>query len=205
VLNLIVVRHAATNFTAEGRYQGHRDEPLSEEGRAQARALGDRLRHAWADELGTALLYTSDLTRARQTAALALDGLEAIPDARLREMRFGSFEGLTAAEIEQRTPEAYRAWIQTPERCAPPGGETLVQLEQRVREWLHGLTTERTIVAVSHGGAMRMLLALVTNSTFQSVRSLPIEPTDAAHLVLWPDTRTSSTAVDWLRSGAAQQ
>jgi broad specificity phosphatase PhoE len=131
VLNLILVRHAATNFTVEGRYQGHRDEPLSEQGRGQAQALRERLQNAWADELKTALLYTSDLKRARETAALALDGLQPITDARLREMHFGSFEGLTPAEIEQRTPGAYQAWIDAPELFAPPGGESLAQLESR--------------------------------------------------------------------------
>src|SRR5262245_9299525 len=105
---LIVVRHGETTWNREKRMQGTTDTPLSDVGRAQARALGRRLAgHDFA------ALYASDLARARDTASVIAErtGRKLVMDSRLRERRFGIFEGLTAGEIHERFPEEYDRFV----------------------------------------------------------------------------------------------
>src|SRR5512133_1933223 len=92
---LYVVRHAMTAWNAERRWQGQTDIPLNDEGRAQARALVDRLRGR-----GLVSVHTSDLSRARETAVIVARALSLplVSDRDLRERGFGPFEGKTAAE-----------------------------------------------------------------------------------------------------------
>ncbi|MHB8506801.1 MAG: histidine phosphatase family protein, partial [Acidimicrobiales bacterium] len=90
---LLAVRHAQTAWNAAGRYQGHADVDLDDEGRAQADVLANAFRGFAADRL-----VTSDLRRAVQTAGpLALTlRREPLTDPRLREVEVGAWEGLTA-------------------------------------------------------------------------------------------------------------
>ena len=198
---LILVRHGATAFTTSGRYQGHRDEPLNEEGREQARLLGARLLHTWPADLAQASVWTSDLTRARDTAWLALgrDGFNT--DARLRELSFGRFEGLTAREIEEREPGAYQVWLGMPEVS---GGESLAQLRSRLQHWLEEITNEQVILAFTHGGAIRMLLSIVTGEDFEAIRQVSISPTDAVRLSFVTGKPITRTGLEWLRAWEEQ-
>lgn len=89
------VRHGITDWNMEKRFQGQLDIPLNDQGRAQARALAQRLgQEAWD------VIYASDLLRARETAEIsgALLGLEVRTDPRLREVYYGRQEGTTLAE-----------------------------------------------------------------------------------------------------------
>jgi len=118
---LIVVRHGETVWNAERRMQGQQDSPLSERGRAQARALGARFVNEPFDRL-----YSSDLTRAYETAeAIATrTGHEITIDVRLRERAFGIFEGLTAVEMAERHPVEYASFrARDPDFALPGGGE----------------------------------------------------------------------------------
>ena len=87
---IIIIRHGETEWNKTGRFQGHSDIALSQEGRAQAAALG---RNLAVDDVDA--IYASDLTRAMETAAPLAKrfGLEVIPDAALRELNFGAWEG----------------------------------------------------------------------------------------------------------------
>jgi broad specificity phosphatase PhoE len=154
--HVLLARHGETDWNAAGRWQGHTDVPLNETGRAQARALAERLR-----PVGIAAVATSDLARARATAEIvaAALGLEiGLVDPELREQRFGRFEGLTAAECVARYPED-RALRADP-RLAPPDGETreafLARLLPAVARAAERLAAPPLIV--THGGAMRLLL-----------------------------------------------
>ena len=103
MVRLLLIRHAATAWTAQGRFQGQTDIPLSPHGRHQATALAQRL---MAETLH--MLYASDLLRAWETArAIAVPhALHVHAEPRLREMAFGRWEGLTYAEIEQQDAES---------------------------------------------------------------------------------------------------
>jgi alpha-ribazole phosphatase len=160
MMRLILVRHGETDWNAQRRYQGWSDSPLNDIGVRQADLLSARLA---GERVGA--VYTSDLQRAMQTAQaiVAQHALPAIADPRLREMSFGGWEGLTHEEIRARWPDEMDAWLCDPLRVAPPGGETLAQLADRVRGALDdivGKGADQTVVLVSHGGPLRVLLCL---------------------------------------------
>lgn len=144
---LFLARHGETDWNRDGRVQGHSDAPLNETGREQARQLARKL----AGE-PIAAVYSSDLQRARDTAAAVADAA-ALPVRTLTELRekhFGTWEGLTDAEILERFPTARRGrW---------GDGETREQLETRVLSALReiaGRHEGETVLVVSHGGPLR--------------------------------------------------
>src|SRR5881275_1977679 len=96
---LYLVRHGATQLTAEDRFSGSVGVDLSDEGRRQAACLADRL----ADERMSAV-YASPLSRTLETAAIvaAPHGLTPVPRDGLRQISHGRWEGLTRPEVEAR-------------------------------------------------------------------------------------------------------
>lgn len=152
--HLSLIRHAVTSWNEQGRVQGHSDVPLSATGKAQTRALARRFA-----EDDVVLLYTSPLERARMTATLAFPHLEAIEDARLKELHFGIFEGYTLPE-RLALPQ-WQTWAQAPFLEAAPGGESYRELRERAVAWLRDLPDAPHIVAVTHSGTIQMLLSHV--------------------------------------------
>src|SRR5262249_60844859 len=100
---ILLARHGETDWTREGRFQGHADPPLNEAGRAQAIELAERLASTPFDAV-----YSSDLARAHETAEILASshGVPVVADPGLREIDVGSWSGLTRAEIEARFPGA---------------------------------------------------------------------------------------------------
>jgi broad specificity phosphatase PhoE len=154
----VLLRHGRTADNASGRIQGQLDTPLDEIGRVQARAVAQVL-----VEAEPAVLLTSDLVRARDTAqALAdLARMTPVADPRLRELYLGSWQGLTSQEARQRFPDEHDAWragVDVPRG----GGETYRQAGERalacVREHLPSVPPGGTLVAVTHGGTARAAL-----------------------------------------------
>ncbi|MDB4983296.1 MAG: phosphoglycerate mutase [Myxococcales bacterium] len=159
---LYLARHGETDWNRVGRWQGHTDVALNDEGRAQARALGERLRGL---EIGR--VHASDLLRARQTAEIAAELLGLGPpvvDPDLRERSFGVFEGLTRDECEGRFPDLWAAYRADPSRV-PPGAEAHEALAVRMHEAVRravAVDDAAPILIVSHGGSIRAFLARVT-------------------------------------------
>lgn len=154
---LYVVRHGATDWNHAGRIQGHVDTPLNETGRAQARLASIRLA-----AFGATALYSSDLLRAYETATIIgqAAGLEVVPQADLREIHFGAWQGLSSPEIRERDPEVYAARRANPYDVAPQGAETwrhfYARALQAVQEILAETTATRLIV-VTHSGVCTAL------------------------------------------------
>ncbi len=105
---ILAVRHGETAWNVDGRIQGHLDIALSDVGRAQARRLG----RALAEREPLALIVSSDLARARETARIVADaaGAPLRTTTALRERCFGIWEGHTYAEVEQRWPNESAQW-----------------------------------------------------------------------------------------------
>ena len=129
--------------------------------------LGHRQAAAAAGVLATfrpAVLVTSDLTRATQTAQplARACGLAAIPDRRLREVDLGGWQGLTRAQVCEEFPAEYAAW-RAGEDIRRGAGETYADAGGRgsaaVREWLASVTDGGVLVAVTHGGTARATAA----------------------------------------------
>jgi broad specificity phosphatase PhoE len=163
-LCLYLARHGETEWNRAGRWQGHTDIPLSEIGRAQARALGAGLRGR-----GIVEVHASDLARATDTAAIVAHalGLAAFNiDARLRERGFGCFEGLTRDECAQRHPEAWARYL-ADRRATPPGGEPQPEVAARIVAALTEIArasraADAATLVISHGGTLRTFVHAVT-------------------------------------------
>lgn len=157
---VIFVRHGQTSWNQEGKYQGHSDIALNERGVRQANLVAGRL----AKEKISAI-YSSDLLRAYQTAeAIAqYHALPVIARAEFREINFGIWEGLTYQEIMATWPEILTAMYSKPGEISPPEGESFQEVKQRVASALQQCVADyqgETIVLVSHGGTMRVLLCI---------------------------------------------
>lgn len=155
---LVLVRHGQTAWNAIGRGQGHSDVELDDLGHEQARAA--------APSLATyqpALLWSSDLARARQTAAHVAKetGLDPRYDDRLREFDLGERTGLTMSDYAERFPEEYAAF-RAGDFAAVPGMETVADVRRRLAptlsEFLDALGAGQTGMAVSHGTALRVAI-----------------------------------------------
>jgi broad specificity phosphatase PhoE len=157
---LLLARHGQTGHNSERRFTGWADPPLTRRGRAEARALGRHLRDQPIDAV-----YSSDLRRAMETAALATagrDGGEPIADPALREANFGEWQGLTFDEARDRNPaEAEALLARSIDFCAP-GGETIPQVHARITKFA-GILHERhhgaTVLIVASGGPLQILVA----------------------------------------------
>ena len=161
------VRHGLTDWNLQGRLQGRRDTPLNERGREQAVRCGEILRDLFAREDRTAGDHgyvSSPLLRARSTMdvlrnalALAPDGYEI--DARLAEISFGDWEGLTYRDVLQRDKDVVNRREHNKWLFRPPGGETYEEVAARVGAWC--TTLEQDTVVSAHGGTARALIAFL--------------------------------------------
>ncbi len=154
---IYLVRHGETDWNQSGRIQGHRDPPLNDVGRAQARLASHRL-----VQLGPTALYSSDLQRAYETAQIigvAL-GSRVIQKPSLREINFGIWQGWTSQEISERDPEGYAARRANPYDVTPEGGETWRRFYDRAVLAVHEILASsdaKRIAVVAHGGICTVL------------------------------------------------
>ncbi|HEX2194725.1 MAG TPA: histidine phosphatase family protein [Candidatus Limnocylindria bacterium] len=198
---LLLIRHGVTTWNREGRFQGHLDAPLGDDGRLEASLLGERLA---GEDLAQARLVTSPLGRAAETArivarAAGLRGPES--DSRLMEIGQGEWEGRTHAELVEQDGERYAAWRARAGEDQPPGAETIAAALERVSAALDELGADLapTICVVSHGGLLRLaarhLLSLqarrawlmdVDNASLSELQR--VGSGDGWRLVRWNDT-----------------
>ncbi|RXG95420.1 histidine phosphatase family protein [Bradyrhizobium zhanjiangense] len=181
VPTIYFLRHGETEWNALGRLQGARDIPLNARGRGQAvhaaGVLADLFRRDSKDK--AALPYVSSpLGRARQTMELVRRKLE-LPlanyslDDRLREIGYGTWEGLTLAESEASDPEIYARRLADKWTVAPIGGETYAAVQLRMLDWYESLLVDT--VAVAHGGTCRALMVALGIETPAGAAELYIE------------------------------
>ncbi|WP_395541343.1 histidine phosphatase family protein [Neotabrizicola sp. sgz301269] len=158
---LYLLRHGETEWNREGRIQGSLNSPLTDRGLSQARQQAAILKRA-LQHAGRLSYYSSPLPRARQTAAIALDGTLPILEPRLRELDCGAWEALSPEERALRDPELVRACVTDFDLYrSAPGGEGLEALEQRLRAFLEDVRGPSVIVA--HKVVLIILRGLLTN------------------------------------------
>lgn len=156
---LVLWRHGETDYNAALRMQGQLDSQLTAKGLSQARRASPVLA-----ALTPEVLLTSDLSRAADTAAVlaAETGLSMRVDKRLRETHLGQWQGLTHAQVEADCPGCIEAWRFDPE-CAPPGGETRVEVAARAAQVVGEIDAgaPETAVLCTHGGLISGLTPLL--------------------------------------------
>jgi len=168
---IVAVRHGQTAWNADARIQGHTDIPLDETGHEQARRLARALAHEPLQAV-----YSSDLQRARQTAAplLADTGLPLRVDAGLRERGFGEFEGMSFTQIEARWPEQAAAWRRRDPDFGARGGEVLRDFRTRIVATIERLAAAHRgeqILLVTHGGVLDLLYREATRLALDAPRT----------------------------------
>jgi broad specificity phosphatase PhoE len=156
----VLARHGETNDNREPiRVQGFTDTPLNATGRRQAQELSGRVA-----DLGFRSLWSSDLSRARETAEIVGRRIDLEPrlDARLREASRGRWEGSLFIDIEREDPGGYAAWRRAGAEFRFPGGESLLEQQQRVSAALDDIAEQGELPAlvVCHGGSIRVVLCL---------------------------------------------
>jgi broad specificity phosphatase PhoE len=148
---LLLARHGETDWNRTHRWQGFTGPPLNDTGRRQAEELASRLADIDA-------IYSSDTERARETAEIAAArlGVPVTQDARLREVNFGEWEGLTRQEINERYEGAFSRWDAC-ELAEPSGGESDAAMAERVLEALSEIGSRHSgrVLVVTSGGPIR--------------------------------------------------
>jgi len=156
---LYLVRHGATQLTAEDRFSGAIGVDLSVEGRAQAERLAERL----ASEPISAV-YASPLSRTVETATILAmpHRLPVVQRDGLREISHGHWEGMSRHDVETQFADEYAAWDADPFTFAPDGGESGVQVLARALPVIREVVVThvgQNVLVVSHKATLRLLLS----------------------------------------------
>ena len=210
--SIVLVRHGVTDWNRQGRFQGHLDPPLADDGRLEAELLAARLER---DELlRPTRIVSSTLARALQTAEAigARVGVAVEPDARLIEIGQGEWEGRTHADLAVSDADRYAAWRRDAGIRQPPGGESIESATQRVRDLLGEIDRPDgrwPLCVVSHGGTLRIMARVLMRTSTSAPWSLDVDNAsmsvcsavdDRWRLDRWNDTfhllGTTATHVD---------
>lgn len=158
---IYLVRHGATVLSAEDRFAGRTDVPLSEEGRNQVRRLAARLA---SETIGA--FYASPLGRTMETARILAEPHQkpVIPKDGLREIDHGRWEEKTRAEVEKLYPEEYARWETDPFSFAPQGGESGLSVTARALPALLEIVSAHPaehVAIASHKATIRLLICSI--------------------------------------------
>lgn len=156
---LYLIRHGATNLSAEDRFSGGTDVDLSDEGRWQAACLARRL----ADDHISAF-YCSPMRRTVETAAILAEPFNITPLHRdgLREIHHGRWEMMSRPDVERLFPQEYAAWQEDPFTFAPIDGESGLAVMARALPVIREIVlahTGQTVAVVSHKATIRLVLS----------------------------------------------
>jgi broad specificity phosphatase PhoE len=208
-LQIVLVRHGATDWNLEHRCQGASDRDLSELGVRQAEAIAVLLR---AEKLSA--IYASDLKRARRTAEVIGQphNLPVLIEEKIRELDHGKLEGLTFNEIKANYGDFLTRWRSEPAELQVPGGERLIDVAERAWSGLNQIVERHghadTIVVVSHNFPIVGIVCRITGTPLNSYRNFHLDPCGVSRLQCNGDGRWQVTQVNskaYPASGAEQK
>jgi broad specificity phosphatase PhoE len=188
---LVLLRHGATDWNRDGRYQGQADPPLNAEGWEQARRVAERL-----DSHRFEAIYSSDLQRAEATARMisSRNGTLLSIDSRLREIHLGEWEGMLASDIQRQYPEAWAAREGDPVGFRVPGGETVCEVAARMSAAVDDIAARHPqglVLLVSHGLALATLVCQARGLPLHQAREVIPDNVDPME-IHWPPDSPSS-------------
>jgi probable phosphoglycerate mutase len=171
-----LVRHGETDWNAERRLQGHTDIDLNPRGIAQAAQMAKAIK---AIDLQFDVLYTSDLQRAAKTANAieTLFNTKAIVDRDLRERHLGVLQGVSTAEAPQFDAELWKSHLSRDINEELRGGESIAQFAQRIHQALEKIRQQhlgKTVLLVSHGGALDMMYRLASKQALDAEKEVSV-------------------------------
>ena len=175
------IRHGETDWNVGGRLQGWRDLPMNARGLTQA-ASAAHILHGLFERDGKSpadfAYVSSPLTRATTTMRIVRTELK-LPvddfacDDRLREIGYGTWEGQTLREMQERDPATFARRTANKWETSPPSGESYAQLAARVTAWYATLTQDTVVAA--HGGTTRVLMVITGATTTEEAADCPIK------------------------------
>jgi probable phosphoglycerate mutase len=182
----LLLRHGETPLSAEKRFAGIGEIPLTETGVMQARAAAKALVGRSIDSI-----VSSPLGRARQTAQEVADvlGLPVRTEDGLRETDFGDWEGYSFAEVRERWPAELDAWLADPS-VAPPHGESFTDTARRVqtaRDKLLVRFRQQTVLVVSHVTPIKMLVRSALEAPPSSLYRMYLEVSSISEIAWYAD------------------
>jgi broad specificity phosphatase PhoE/ribonuclease HI len=196
---LVLVRHGVTAHTTAKKFSGGlggANPGLSEEGRAQIRAVGDWLAPL-ADRV--AAVVSSPVRRTLESAdilAAMLGEHPVVPEAGFAEMEFGRWDGLTFAEVSERHPDDLQAWLGATD-VAPPGGESFEDVRARVEAGLMRVLDAhagRTVVVLSHVTPIKTLVAGALGAPLTALYRMELTPASVTVIAYHPDPDATDPA-----------
>ncbi|HEY3331510.1 MAG TPA: 2,3-diphosphoglycerate-dependent phosphoglycerate mutase [Capsulimonadaceae bacterium] len=198
---LILIRHGESQWNLENRFTGWVDVPLSPKGDQEAKRAGEKLKDYDIDQL-----FTSVLTRAKETARIALEtrGKGDVPttrDAALNERMYGDLQGLNKAETADKYgAEQVHIWRRSYD-VPPPNGESLKDTAARSIPYFEEhilplVKAGKNVMVAAHGNSLRSIVMFLDNMTKEQVLELNI-PT-AVPLVYDFDDKGNITSKKYL-------
>jgi probable phosphoglycerate mutase len=192
---LILVRHGQTPHTKDKKFSGlGGDDPgLDAEGRAQVRATADWIA-ALADEIDA--VVTSPLRRTRETAEIIAGvlGKEVEVEEGLAEAAFGTWDGLTFAEVRDHHPDDLEAWLGSTDVAPTGGGESFVDVDRRVRltrDRLLAAHPGQVVLAVSHVTPIKLMVKLALGAPLEALFRMELAPASVTVVSWYPDGQAS--------------
>lgn len=173
MLHLYVIRHGETEWNKEKRSQGRLDSALTDKGKEDARSLGERLK-----DTEFCQIISSPSGRTLETATLVKRERQ-IPlttDDRLMEIDLGHWQGKTDSEVREQYPESYDAYWNEPKAFAGEGGETFLQVQERLLEFLVDIEKkfkDGNVLIFTHGVVIKTLYLLCRNDSIKQIWDPP--------------------------------
>jgi broad specificity phosphatase PhoE len=183
IVQVLLVRHGATDWNLQGRCQGATDLDLNEVGIRQAQQIAASLSQETLHGI-----YSSNLKRAQQTAQLISlhHGLPVLIETDVRELDHGQLEGLTFSEIRENYSQFMQKWRTEPAEIQVPGGERLVDVARRAWSGLKRIarrhTSGETIVVVSHNFPILGIICAITGTQLNNYRTFHLDPCGVTRL-----------------------
>jgi len=160
VTNILLIRHGHTEATELGLLYSDAKMPLTAKGNKQSRSAAK-----WAVDFKPDVIVTGSAVRVAQAAEplAELTGLKPVVVKGFEEWHVGEWEGRTYLDIKKNDPDQYHAWSADPVNNAPPGGESIGDLVQRIGKSLHHLILNdefagKKIAMVTHSGIIRSII-----------------------------------------------
>jgi broad specificity phosphatase PhoE len=182
-MQIVLVRHGATDWNLQGRCQGSADRDLSEVGLRQAEQTASLLS---AEKIHA--VYSSHLRRARQTAELISQphNLPVLIEHGVRELDHGELEGLTFNEIKDNYADFLIRWRSEPAEICVPGGERLADVAERAWNGLNQIVERHpdaeSILVVSHNFPILGIVCRVTGTHLNNYRNFHLDPCSVTRL-----------------------
>lgn len=162
-MKLLLARHGQTQMNQESRFYGSLDCPLNQTGKDQMKQLAEKLRKT---QQSIDIIFSSSLSRCVESAEIIMENNQYISDPLkkvkgLSEINFGLWEGLTANEIEQKSPILWKEYIENPFTFCFPNGESFFSFKSRVLLAMDSIITsisnQSTVLLMCHLGVLRLI------------------------------------------------